>query len=56
MFGILERVDKVHVEIVKNVKAKTLLHGTIKKVKRGSTVYTGMSEVENVLHKQVFCA
>lgn len=42
MFGILERVDKVHVEIVKNVKTKTLLHGTIKKVKRGSIVYTNM--------------
>ena len=42
VFGILERGGKVHVEIVKNVKTKTLLHGTIKKVKRGSIVYTDM--------------
>mgnify|MGYP003753463643 FL=1 len=40
VFGILERNGKVHVEIVKNVKAKTLLTSTIKKVKKGSIVYT----------------
>ena len=40
VFGILERKGKVHVEIVKNVKAKTLLTSTIKKVKKGSIVYT----------------
>ena len=40
VFGILERQGKVHVEIVTNVKAKTLLAGTIKKVKKGSIVYT----------------
>ncbi len=40
VFGILERRGKVHVEIVKNVKAKTLLAGTIRKVKKGSIVYT----------------
>jgi len=40
VFGILERNGKVHVEIVKNVKAKTLLAGTIRKVKKGSIVYT----------------
>ncbi len=40
VFGILERKGKVHVEIVKNVKAKTLLASTIRKVKRGSIVYT----------------
>lgn len=40
VFGILERRGKVHVEIVTNVKAKTLLAGTIKKVKKGSIVYT----------------
>ena len=40
VFGILERRGKVHVEIVKNVKAETLLGGTIKKVRRGSIVYT----------------
>ena len=40
VFGILKRRGKVHVEIVKNVKAKTLLAGIIKKVKKGSIVYT----------------
>ena len=40
VFGILERRGKVHVEIITNVKAKTLLAGTIKKVKKGSIVYT----------------
>ena len=39
VFGILERNGKVHVEIVKNVKAKTLLTSTIRKVKKGSIVY-----------------
>ena len=38
VFGILERKGKVHVEIVRNVKAKTLLASTIKKVKKGSIV------------------
>ncbi len=36
VFGILERNGKVHVEIVKNDKARTLLAGTIRKVKKGS--------------------
>lgn len=40
VFGILERKGKVHVEIVTNVKAKTLLASTIRKVKKGSIVYT----------------
>jgi len=40
VFGILERNGKVSVQIVKNVKAKTLLAGTIRKVKKGSIVYT----------------
>jgi len=40
VFGILERKGKVHVEIITNVKAKTLLTSTIKKVKKGSIVYT----------------
>jgi len=42
VFGILERNGKVHVEIVNNVKAKTLLTSTIKKVKKGSIVHTDM--------------
>lgn len=40
VFGILERGGKVKVEIVKDVKAETLLKETIKKVKRGSLIYT----------------
>ena len=40
VFGILERKDTVRVEIVKNVKANTLLKNTLKKMKRGSIVYT----------------
>ncbi len=40
VFGILERGGKVKVEIVEDVKAETLLKETIKKVKRGSLIYT----------------
>ena len=40
VFGILERKGKVSVQIVNNVKARTLLASTIKKVKKGSIVYT----------------
>ena len=40
VFGILERKGKVHIEIVNNVKAKTLLKSTIQKVRKGSIVYT----------------
>ena len=40
VFGILERRGKVKVEIVKDVKADTLLKEAIKKVKRGSLIYT----------------
>jgi transposase len=40
VFGILERNGKVKVEIVKDVSAETLLRETIKKVKRGSLIYT----------------
>ncbi len=40
VFGILERNGKVKVEVVKDVKAETLLKETIKKVKRGSLIYT----------------
>ncbi len=34
------RISGIHVEIITNVKADTLLAGTIKKVKKGSIVYT----------------
>ena len=40
VFGILERGGEVTVEIVKDVKAETLLKETIRKVKRGSLIYT----------------
>jgi transposase len=40
VFGIIERNGKVKVEIVKDVSAETLLRETIKKVKRGSLIYT----------------
>jgi len=40
VFGILERGGKVSVSIVKDVKAESLLGETVKKVRRGSIVYT----------------
>jgi transposase len=40
VFGILERGGKVSVKIVKNVTAETLMKETVKKVRRGSIVYT----------------
>ena len=40
VFGILERNGKVKVEVVRDVKAETLLKEVVKKVKRGSLIYT----------------
>ncbi len=40
VFGILQRGGKVRVDIVPDVTAKTLLESTIKKVKKGSMIYT----------------
>lgn len=40
VFGILERNGNVSVDIVRNVSAKTLLANTVKKVRKGSIVYT----------------
>lgn len=40
VFGILERNGIVRVEVIKNVRAKTLLNLTVKTVRRGSIVYT----------------
>ena len=40
VFGILERDGLVSVQVVPDVKAETLLQMTIKKVRRGSIVYT----------------
>lgn len=40
VFGILERGGKVRVDVVEDVKGDTLLGLTLKKVKRGSLIYT----------------
>ncbi len=40
VFGILSRKNKVFVEVVPNVTSQTLLSLTVKKVRRGSIVYT----------------
>ena len=40
VFGILERGGKVSVDIIKDVSAETLMQETVKKVRRGSIVYT----------------
>jgi len=40
IFGILERGGKVKVEVLPDVKGDTLLEFAIKKVKRGSLIYT----------------
>jgi transposase len=40
VFGILERGGKVTVEVVPDVKGDTLLELAIRKVKRGSLIYT----------------
>jgi len=40
VFGILERRGKVRVEVVEDVSAKSILRSAIKKVKRGSIIYT----------------
>jgi transposase len=40
VFGILERQGKVRVEILEDVSAESLPRATIKKVKRGSLIYT----------------
>jgi transposase len=40
VFGILERNGKVFVTVIKDVSAQSLIGETVKKVKRGSIVYT----------------
>jgi transposase len=40
VFGILDRGGKVSVSIVTDVKAESLMNETVKKVRRGSIVYT----------------
>ncbi len=52
VFGILERNGHVQVEVVPNVKAETVLNLTIKKVRRGSIVYTDKFKIYDAL---MFC-
>jgi transposase len=52
VFGILEREGRVFVEVVPNTRAETVLALTIKKVRRGSIVYTDRYKVYDAL---MFC-
>lgn len=52
VFGILEREGKVYVQVVPNVKAQTVLGLTVKKVRRGSIVYTDKFKIYDSL---MFC-
>ncbi len=52
VFGILERRGRVSVTAVPDVKAKTLMEQTLRKVKRGSLVHTDKFEVCDAL---TFC-
>ena len=52
VFGILERQGIVRVEVVPNVRAKTLLGITVKTVRRGSIVYTDRYQAYDSL---MFC-
>lgn len=49
VFGILEREGRVFVEAVPNVRAETVLALTVKKVRRGSLVYTDRYKVYDTL-------
>ncbi len=52
VFGILEREGRVFVEVVPNVRAETVLALTVKKVRRGSIVYTDRFQIYDAL---MFC-
>lgn len=52
VFGILERDGKVCVDVVPNVKAETVLDLAVKKVRRGSVVYTDRFNIYDAL---MFC-
>lgn len=52
VFGILERDGIAIVQVVPNVRAETLLNLTVKKVKRGSIVYTDRYQAYDSL---MFC-
>lgn len=52
VFGILERDGVASVQVVPNVRAETLLNLTVKKVRRGSIVYTDRYQAYDSL---MFC-
>ena len=52
VFGILERKGRVFVQVIPNVRAETVLDLTVKKVKRGSIVYTNKFKSYDAL---MFC-
>ena len=52
VFGILERKGQVFVEVVPDLKAQTVLGWTLKKVRRGSIVYTDKYRIYDAL---MFC-
>jgi transposase len=52
VFGILEREGRVSVEVVPNVQAQTVLGMAVKKVRRGSIVYTDRFQIYDAL---IFC-
>jgi transposase len=52
VFGILERDGRVSVEVVPNVRAQTVLGMAVKKVRRGSIVYTDRFRAYDTL---MFC-
>jgi transposase-like protein len=52
VFSILEREGQVFVEVVPNTRAETVLALTVKKVRRGSIVYTDRYKVYDAL---MFC-
>jgi transposase len=52
VFRILEREGRVTVEVVPNVRAETVLVLTVKKVRRGSIVYTDRFQIYDAL---MFC-
>jgi transposase len=52
VFGILEREGQVFVQVVPNVRAQTVLGLAVKKVRRGSIVYTDRFQIYDAL---MFC-
>ena len=49
VFGILEREERVFVEVIPTTRAKDVLALTVKKVRRGSIVYTDRYQVYDTL-------